>query len=225
MLLRLLLITGLVTALLAISFVAQAQPTAQVDVAWDPNPEPDLAGYVLKRGEAPGAWSLIEDVGLRSSSTASGLLPGRTYFWTVVAYNVEGWESLEADPVSWTVPSGAAITPITGWRVTRTLQRVSMRWDHHPADQVVGRWRIRYRLEGAATWVEASTLEPELEWPAEAGPYEVQITPEGLQGLGPTTTHRVPDMPRTPTSIMVRGDRVVWVWDPPAPAPGEVLPP
>lgn len=215
MLLRLLVITGLVTTLLAISFVAQAQPTAQVEIRWDPNTEPDLAGYILKRGESPGAWSHIEDIGLRTSSTASGLLPGRTYWWTVVAYNDLGWESLEATPVSWTVPSGAAITEIAGWRVSRTLDRVSMRWDQAPPDQVVGRWRIRYRIEGASTWVEASTMEPEFAWSAEAGAYEVEITPEGLQGLGPTTTHRVPAMPRAPTSIVVQANRVVWVWDEP----------
>ncbi len=66
---------------------------AEVTLEWDPNSEPDLAGYKLYYGSAGGDYSYSIDVGNQTTYTLTGLQPGATYYAAATAYNLSGLES------------------------------------------------------------------------------------------------------------------------------------
>jgi hypothetical protein len=69
--------------------VALAQPAyaATVTLAWDPNPEADIAGYVIFYGTEPGVYTTRLDVGNRTSQSITGLADGARYYFAVQAYD------------------------------------------------------------------------------------------------------------------------------------------
>lgn len=81
-----------------------APSTTQATLEWDPNSESDLAGYKMYVGTASGVYGEPIDVGLATTYTVTGLLPGRTYYFAVSAYNTSGKESGKSNEVSYTVP-------------------------------------------------------------------------------------------------------------------------
>ena len=78
---------------------SSASPSSAVEggaitIAWDPNKEPDLAGYRVYYGTASGSYKSCVDVGNppRSSSglmefTLTGLAKGKKYYIAVIAYD------------------------------------------------------------------------------------------------------------------------------------------
>lgn len=65
----------------------------QVTLAWDPNTEADLAGYRIHLGTASEAYNTVIDVGNQTNFTVTNLNRGTTYFFSVTAYNTQGYES------------------------------------------------------------------------------------------------------------------------------------
>lgn len=88
----------MIVAALALPAVCAAQG---LTVAWDPNTEPDLAGYIVTMTDALGGERRT-DVGVRTSWSASGLAGG-TYCFTVQAYNQSGLASLPSNQACGTV--------------------------------------------------------------------------------------------------------------------------
>src|SRR5712692_2336086 len=66
---------------------------AQVTLAWDPDTDPDLAGYKLYYGFSSGSYQSSVDVGNVTTYTLSGLLEGRIYYFVVTAHNLSLAES------------------------------------------------------------------------------------------------------------------------------------
>lgn len=66
---------------------------ASVHVAWDPNTEPDLAGYRIYYGVSSRDYTHQVDVGNVTTATVSNLQYGVTYFFSATAYNTSGLES------------------------------------------------------------------------------------------------------------------------------------
>lgn len=62
-------------------------------LSWDANTEPDLDGYRLYYGVAPGTYQNVLDVGNVTTATVTSLQPGTRYFFAVTAYDVSGNES------------------------------------------------------------------------------------------------------------------------------------
>jgi len=60
---------------------------------WDPNSEPDLAGYKLHYGLASRSYDTTIDVGNRTTYTITDLEVGETYYIAATAYNTSGLES------------------------------------------------------------------------------------------------------------------------------------
>ena len=73
---------------------------AQVTLSWDPNIDPDLAGYKLYYGTSSGSYPFSVDVGNQTSYTLSGLLVGPIYYFAATAYNVVRSESGFSNEVS-----------------------------------------------------------------------------------------------------------------------------
>ena len=75
----------------------------QVTLAWNANPESDIAGYRLYFGTESGIRSTMVDVGNVTTSPL-GLPAAGTYFAVVTAYNTFGLESLPSSEITLTVP-------------------------------------------------------------------------------------------------------------------------
>lgn len=82
---------------------------ASVTLLWDPNPEPDVAGYKLSRGTIPHSYAETVDVGDSTSGTFANLPSGTLQFFAVKAYKTAGFESDNAE-ISYLIP-GPTPTP------------------------------------------------------------------------------------------------------------------
>lgn len=76
---------------------------AQVTLAWDPDSLPDLAGYKIYYGKAPGNYQWAVDAGYTTTHTLSDLTIGETYYAAATAYINTGLESTYSNEVMFTV--------------------------------------------------------------------------------------------------------------------------
>jgi hypothetical protein len=74
-----------------------------VTLAWDPNSEPDLAGYRLYYGVASRTYDHTLEVIGDTQVSVDGLELGTTYYFAVTAHNTAGLESDYSNEVSYTV--------------------------------------------------------------------------------------------------------------------------
>jgi len=104
-----LVLSGLLLLLAAIlSMLVPAAHAGQVTVAWDPNPEPEVAGYKIYYGTTAGNYTSSLDAGSATSILISGLQDGATYFFSAVAYDASNNESGFSNEITYVVPAGAA---------------------------------------------------------------------------------------------------------------------
>jgi hypothetical protein len=83
--------------------------TASVELSWQHNGEPDLAGYRVWRGDSAVSLAPLTAELLRAANyTDSQVSPGRTYVYAISALDQNGNESARSEVVSVTVPEGAA---------------------------------------------------------------------------------------------------------------------
>jgi hypothetical protein len=69
-------------------------------ITWIANTEPDLAGYNIYVGMAPGVYGSPVAVGKTTSYVANNLLKGNTYYFAVSAFDASGNESALSNVVS-----------------------------------------------------------------------------------------------------------------------------
>jgi hypothetical protein len=104
-----LVLSGLLTLLFVIlSLLVPAAHAGEVTVAWDPNPEPEVAGYKIYFGTTPGSYTVSMNAGNITSMVISGLEAGVTYYFAAVAYDSSGNESGFSNEISYVVPTGAS---------------------------------------------------------------------------------------------------------------------
>ncbi len=77
----------------------------QVTLTWDPNTEPDLAGYEIYYGTSSGNYQWNIDIGNVTTYTLYGLNVGVTYYIAATAYNTQGLQSGYSNEVVYTVSS------------------------------------------------------------------------------------------------------------------------
>jgi hypothetical protein len=90
--------------LAAILFSVMARAET-VTLAWDPNAEPDLAGYRLHYGTASRSYTQSVDAGNVTQHLINNLSAGQTYYFAATAYNTAGNESGYSAEVSHTFPA------------------------------------------------------------------------------------------------------------------------
>jgi hypothetical protein len=100
----------LALCVLLVAAVRQAY-AGDVRLEWNPNPEPDIAGYVLVWGTATGVYTQSATLDAATVTHQVRNLPAGTYFFAVRAFNVAGLHSGYSSEVS--VVVGTAVTPPT----------------------------------------------------------------------------------------------------------------
>lgn len=84
-----------------VNLTVTAPVTSTGILAWNANTEPDLAGYRIYRRTSSTSYSLLTTVPSTTTSySATGLLSGTTYIFTIRAYDSAGNESLDSNEVS-----------------------------------------------------------------------------------------------------------------------------
>ena len=103
-----------ILAILAIAGIAQA---ATVQVTWNPNTEPDLAGYKIYYGTASGVYGDPIDVG-NVTGHVMEITPqhGATYYFALTAYDTSGNESGYSDEATCFILDGVKSEKLTGLR-------------------------------------------------------------------------------------------------------------
>src|ERR1700722_4385752 len=91
-------VCGLAVVLLL--FLARVARADSLTLAWDPNPETDVQGYVLSWGTQPGVYVTHLDVGNHTSAQATGLADRTAYYFVVQAHNSYEEMSLPSVEVS-----------------------------------------------------------------------------------------------------------------------------
>jgi hypothetical protein len=111
----------LVAGFLVLGSAAMAATGSSVTLAWNANSEGNLAGYRLLYGTTSGVYPISVDAGNATTATASGLNPGQTYYFAVVAYNSAG----QTSPPSAQVMHVAPGTPNTAPSATAFALRLN----------------------------------------------------------------------------------------------------
>ena len=104
-----------------IEFVRVLVQTAEagtVTLAWDPNTESDLAGYLLSYGTASGQYTITIDVGNATSYQFSEPNPATRYIWRFARYNTSGTFSPYSNEVVTTPNPPLTITGLTANRMS-----------------------------------------------------------------------------------------------------------
>src|SRR5437870_4525381 len=136
---------------------------AQVTLTWDPNTEPDLAGYKLYYGLSSGSYPSSVDVGNLTSYTLSGLLEGRTYYFAATAYNRSLGESGFSNEVSKaladvTPPTVSMTAPAVVSTVAGTVMVSASATDN------VGVVGVQFKLDGINLGAEDTTDAYSISW-------------------------------------------------------------
>lgn len=105
---------SIVVTLIGIAATAEA---ATVTLAWDPNSEPDIAGYKLSYGTTSGQYTTTVDVGHVTTHTLTNLAGGVTYYFVLQAYNASG-TSPYSNEVSVTTFLPLSVTNLTANRAS-----------------------------------------------------------------------------------------------------------
>jgi hypothetical protein len=83
-----------------------------VTLRWDKSPARGVKGYRLHCGLISGGnYARLVTVGKVTSYTFSNLIPGKTYYCIVTAYDAAGKESLPSNEISFTVSPSARKGP------------------------------------------------------------------------------------------------------------------
>jgi len=115
------------SVLLALSIAGAVSLSASPVLLWDPNPDPNVAGYKVYSGTLPRVYSTSVDVSLHTSNSLVQLNAGITYYFAVTAYTDDGLESAFSDEVSFTprVDGLLSATALTGFTLQSTNYTVS----------------------------------------------------------------------------------------------------
>ena len=76
--------------------------TPPINLIWNANPEPELAGYKVYYGTTSKVYTQSVDIGNQTTATLTNLSAGVTYFSVVTAYDAQRLESPPSVEISFT---------------------------------------------------------------------------------------------------------------------------
>jgi hypothetical protein len=79
--------------LILLTGIGQAAAVTDITLAWNANPESDIAGYKVYSGTNSRLYSAVVDVGNLTTVTLSNLVAGNIYFLALTAYDTTALES------------------------------------------------------------------------------------------------------------------------------------
>ncbi|MDZ7290148.1 MAG: T9SS type A sorting domain-containing protein [candidate division KSB1 bacterium] len=87
---------SITVSILSLGLLLLIVPTnaGELRLVWQPNTEPDLAGYIIYYGARSGIYYHRLPIGNQTQYTITGLDSGRTYFFAVTAVDTAGNESV-----------------------------------------------------------------------------------------------------------------------------------
>jgi hypothetical protein len=97
---------------IGIMLMAMALPSLasqSVELAWNPSKSPNIVGYNVYYGGASNDYPNKISVRTLTNMVVSGLADGAIYYFAVKAVNSSGIESGFSTPISYAVPTAAAI--------------------------------------------------------------------------------------------------------------------
>lgn len=100
--------------------VAATTPsTTSLGLAWNANPESDIASYQVYYGTTAGSHPTVVQAGADTTATVTGLVEGTTYYFVVSATNQAGLQSVPSAEISYQPPvttvSTGSVIPRDGW--------------------------------------------------------------------------------------------------------------
>ncbi|HEX5220020.1 MAG TPA: Ig-like domain-containing protein [Verrucomicrobiae bacterium] len=104
--------TTFVLLLVALFSKPVSASAADVMLAWDASPDPQVVGYRIYYGVASGNYTNSAPVGLVTNATLTGLVVGTRYYFAATAFDDTGIESDFSNETSY-VPAGPANQPPT----------------------------------------------------------------------------------------------------------------
>ena len=88
-----------VRTVLVLFFTISPVLAKNVTFVWDPSPDTSVTGYILYYGNFSGNYSESINVGANTFVTVPNLVPGKTDFFVVTAYNAAGVQSAPSNQV------------------------------------------------------------------------------------------------------------------------------
>jgi hypothetical protein len=86
---------------------------ATVTIGWSASAGSSVAGYHVYFGGVSQDYTNMIDAGRATNGTVTGLSAGRTYYFSVTAYDVTGLESLFSSEISYAIPASTNSVPPT----------------------------------------------------------------------------------------------------------------
>lgn len=146
-------VKGIGISLLLGGSLCSAGALSSVTLAWDPNPEPNIAGYVVYSGQQSETYTQRTEVGNVTQATLSNLQPGITYYFTVAALNTLGLESDPSSEISYAVPDFGPPRPRLLSISTPIQRKIMLTWTSVPGST----YRVAYKNDLSDTdWVDLS---------------------------------------------------------------------
>jgi len=162
------------TVFAVLSFLTLSSATfliaAQVTLEWDPNTEPDLAGYKIYYGTSSESYDMSVDVGNWTSCTFAGLEEGVTYYFAATAYDAYGTESDFSEEESTTIPHYAYNCDLNSDGVCdiRDFALFSQDWGHVDCSEPTVECECDLNQDGNCDFVDWMIFSAA--WGATAGP-------------------------------------------------------
>lgn len=142
-------------ALLFFLFTALPATAASVTLAWDPNPEPDIAGYKIYVGEESGVYEepiVMAGAPEEPQFKVVGLENGRDYYFVVTAFNEAGLESDYSNEVVAEIPENFIFDAPTFEQKRLTLEgdlAFTVQWEQVPGAASYEVWAGGARIRTA----------------------------------------------------------------------------
>lgn len=121
--------------------LAAGLQAAEVKLAWDPSPDPDVTNYRVYWGYQSRTYTTWFDVGNVTNATVGALAEGTRYFFAVTATTDDGWESDYSNEVEYTTPLSPPPAPVVELRPGANPWEVQLVWSAS-ADSRVTNYRV-----------------------------------------------------------------------------------